>query len=213
MIRAVSLAVLVLAAGPGAPAQETPDVPLPPGIGSDLVDGAGDPPAPDGTTVTPEAAETLEPKTPEPAEEKPAPDPASDIDPAPPERDADKVFTPVSPLAPAPASSDPAASTAQPVRALLRGLWRGQVADGLTDLGFDAWLAREIGTGAPNAPPPLPDTQPDRIRAVSERWENRTGPVALGQAGRVVTTFGAAIPAAFCSPLTVCYVELEPGGF
>ena len=46
---------------------------------------------------------------------------------------------------------------------------------------------------------------------MSERWLARAGPVALGQAGRVVTTFGAAIPTAFCSPLMVCYIELEPG--
>ncbi len=193
MIRAVSLAVLLLAASPGAHAEESPGERLPPGIGSNLLEGTGDPPAPDGTSLTPEAAE-----------ERPVPerDPAtSDSDPAPPERD--EVFVP----APLPAASDPA--SAHSVRALLRDLWRGQVAEGLTDLGFDAWLAREVGTKAP-APAP-PDTQPDRIRAVSERWESRTGPVALGQAGRVVTTFGAAIPTAFCAPLTVCYIELEPG--
>ncbi len=208
MIRAVSLALLVLAASPGAFAQETPDVPLPPGIGSNLLDGAGHPPAPDGTTITPEAAEPPGPETPAPVDERPAPVPASDIDPAPPERDADKAFTPGPlPPAPAPASSDP--GSAHSVRALLRGLWRADVAEGLTDLGFDVWLAGEIGSEAPA--PATPDTQPDRIRAVSERWESRTGPVALGQAGRVVTTFGAAIPTAFCAPLTVCYIELEPG--
>ena len=55
------------------------------------------------------------------------------------------------------------------------------------------------------------DSQASRTRDVSGRWLARAGPVALGAAGRVVTTFGAAIPTAFCAPLIVCYIELEPG--
>ena len=54
-------------------------------------------------------------------------------------------------------------------------------------------------------------SQAGRTRAVSERWLNRSGPVALGRSGRVITTFGAAIPVAYCAPLTICYIELEPG--
>ena len=90
---------------------------------------------------------------------------------------------------------------------------------GETELGFTAWTAallaeetgRDQGTAAP-APVVEPGAeQANRTRMVSERWLARAGPVALGQAGRVVTTFGAAIPTAFCAPLMVCYIELEPG--
>ncbi len=189
------LMAMALVAGLNLPAtaQEAFEPPAPPGIGSDLLEAATETPTPDRpdpaavlpTTPDPPAGETPL----EPADTGMAPQPVAHPDPV-----------------PTPAPAEPAPS----VRALLRDLWRSEVAGGLTDLGFDAWLAREVGTGPPAAPP-RPDTQPERIRAVSERWESRTGPVALGQAGRVVTTFGAAIPTAFCSPLTVCYIELEPG--
>ena len=95
-------------------------------------------------------------------------------------------------------------------RDVVVGLWREAVADGSTTLGFEAWLGEAFGTAAPTAPSP-PLDQTGRTRAVSEVWGERTGPVALGKAGRVVTTFGHAIPTAFCSPLMVCYIELEPG--
>lgn len=123
------------------------------------------------------------------------------------------------------------------VYTLLKDLWRTQVAENHTDLGFEEWIREALdhdawspdatGTAAttatdpqtpPDPTPPDPDrksaaseTQDDRTRAISERWLKRAGPVALGQAGRVVTVFGSAIPTAFCSPLTVCTIELEPG--
>ena len=95
-------------------------------------------------------------------------------------------------------------------RDVVVGLWRVAVADGSTTLGFDAWLSEVFGT-QPQPEPPAPLDQAGRTRAVSAVWDRRTGPVAAGRAGRVVTTFGEAIPTAFCSPLTVCTIELEPG--
>jgi len=131
------------------------------------------------------------------------------------------------------------------VYTLLKDLWRTQVAENHTDLGFQEWIREALDPGVrspdttgtavpakatvieatvtdPQTPPDpaSPDsdrmpvsleTQDDRTRAISERWLKRAGPVALGQAGRVVTVFGSAIPTAFCSPLTVCTIELEPG--
>ncbi len=115
------------------------------------------------------------------------------------------------PAAADPASDDGAAdgggspAPPRPAGEILRDLWRAEVAAGRTDLGFAAWAETLLAGQDP------PDTQPARTRAVSGQWAARTGPVTLGAAGRVVTTFGAAIPTAFCSPLTVCYVELERG--
>ncbi len=111
----------------------------------------------------------------------------------------------------------PESTTATAVRGLLTDLWRDAVAAGETTLGFEVWLAETLGVGTGAAPATdspdasLPGDQAGRTRAVSERWLARAGPVALGEAGRVVTVFGAAIPTAFCSPLTVCVIELEPG--
>ena len=65
-----------------------------------------------------------------------------------------------------------------------------------------------------NSPTPASQgtqSQADRTRRISGQWQKRAAPVALGKAGRVVTTYGEAIPTAFCSPLTVCYIELEAG--
>ena len=102
----------------------------------------------------------------------------------------------------------PATASRDPIE-LLKGLWREAVASGDTSEGFETWLAaalnpqREVRTVA--------ETQADRTREVASAWKRRTGPVTLGKAGRVVTTFGEAIPVAHCSPLRVCYIELEPG--
>jgi len=101
----------------------------------------------------------------------------------------------------------------------LRGLWRMAVQAGETELSFTAWAeawlaedpARRMG-GASRDPAPEPGAaQAERTRATSERWLARSGPVTMGEAGRVVTIFGSAIPTAFCSPFYVCYIELEPG--
>lgn len=116
--------------------------------------------------------------------------------------------------APEPAPSPTAPTAATATRTLLAGLWRDAVATGETTLGFEAWLGEALGSNmgavAPKRPE-LPADQAGRTRMVSERWLTRAGPVALGAAGRVVTTFGSAIPTAFCAPLMVCYIELEPG--
>ena len=111
------------------------------------------------------------------------------------------------------ALSDTLSGTEHTVRLYLRGLWREAVVAGETALGYEAWLAETIGSAAQPAQGSTarPADQAGRTRNVSERWLDRAGPVALGQAGRVVTTFGAAIPTAFCAPLMVCYIELEPG--
>ena len=93
---------------------------------------------------------------------------------------------------------------------LLKGLWREAVASGKTAQGFDAWLSTALRP-EPAAEPGNPESQAGRTREVAAAWDRRTGPVTLGKAGRVVTTFGEAIPTAFCSPLRVCYIELEPG--
>ena len=112
----------------------------------------------------------------------------------------------------APSPTGPTAATA--TRTLLTGLWRDAVTTGETTLGFEAWLGEALGSNMGAATPKrpeLPEDQAGRTRMVSERWLTRAGPVALGAAGRVVTTFGSAIPTAFCAPLMVCYIELEPG--
>ena len=103
---------------------------------------------------------------------------------------------------------------------------------GDTELGFEEWLAATLDLQSPPADDVTSaseiftsgdtaaamaesdqgaDSHDARTRAMSERWQARAGPVALGRAGRVVTVFGSAIPTAFCSPLTVCTIELEPG--
>ena len=110
------------------------------------------------------------------------------------------------------------APAATPVHEMLSGLWRAAVAAGETTRGYDAWLDETLGrasganrSATPALPADMPSDQAGRTRLASERWLARAGPVALGEAGRVVTTFGAAIPTVFCAPLMVCYIELEPG--
>lgn len=92
---------------------------------------------------------------------------------------------------------------------LLKALWREAVASGETAEGFEAWLSAELNEGSGTAAPAT--SQAARSREVAVAWDGRTSPVAAGPAGRVVTTFGEAIPVAHCSPLKVCYIELEPG--
>ena len=101
-----------------------------------------------------------------------------------------------------------AAKSADPVD-LLKGLWREAVASGDTSEGFETWLSAALNPKPED--PSLPESQAGRSREVAVAWSRRTGPVALGKAGRVVTTFGESIPVAHCSPLKVCYIELEPG--
>ena len=133
---------------------------------------------------------------------------------------------PAGPVAPDPATVTAQASAAAPVGDgdpegevaeadspkpidLLKGLWREAVASGGTSQGFEAWLSAALD------PEPVtqnvPESQAYRTREAAVAWDRRTGPVTLGHAGRVVTTYGEAIPVAHCSPLTVCYIELEPG--
>ncbi|WP_420010387.1 TrbG/VirB9 family P-type conjugative transfer protein [Tateyamaria sp.] len=146
------------------------------------------------------------------------PDPTTDPEPdtpAPPPADAGQDSAPPGPLVPPPGSTPAIAAPAPDARTLLARLWRADVAADRTQLGFEGWLAAALETGTPPVSTGTPSAaatgQGARTRAVSGSWLTRTGPVALGEAGRVVTTFGAAIPVAYCSPLTVCYVELEPG--
>ena len=109
----------------------------------------------------------------------------------------------------------------------VRRRWQEAVRTGATDLGFRAWVLGALDpeadgktdpmqvprSGSNTAPDEGPAARPQaqRTREVSERWEKRAGPVVLGEAGRVVTVFGASIPTAFCAPLVVCTIELEPG--
>ena len=92
---------------------------------------------------------------------------------------------------------------------LLKGLWREAVASGETAEGFETWLSAELKPGPATAAPAT--SQAARSREVAVAWDGKTSPVAAGPAGRVITTFGEAIPVAHCSPLKVCYIELEPG--
>jgi len=109
----------------------------------------------------------------------------------------------------------------------VRRRWREAVRAGTTDLGFRAFVLGALepdGDGQPVStrikpsgtgidPPGGGDerAQAQRTREVSAGWQNRAGPVVPGKAGRVVTVFGASIPTAFCAPLIVCTIELEPG--
>lgn len=168
-----------------APAQPT-DVP---GIGTDLLSGTPGPGDEERVTATAVGAET--PMPPPSAETE---TPTLEVQPSP------------LPLAlPALPAAEPLPGNPQDV---LTEVWRQAVATGLTTLGYNEWIAELVQGGAP-APAPL--NQASRTREASARWGDRTGPVTLGQAGRVVTSFGESIPTAFCSPLTVCYIELEPG--
>ena len=130
--------------------------------------------------------------------------------------DAGPVTTQVVTAATAPASVDgtPESNDAAGTRGpdpveMLKGLWRAAVASGSTSEGFETWLTAALNPAPED--PAEPESQASRTREVAAAWNRRTGPVALGDAGRVVTTFGEAIPVAHCSPLTVCYIELEPG--
>ena len=173
-------------AGPGA---ETPPAAEPPGPV---------PPASPASETTPEAP--------------PAGNPFRQVTEAP---------APQAPVPPAPvhvAEPEPLAAPGErpspgvDLPELLRSHWRAAVADGRTELGFGEWLAFEIGAGGGgDGTEPAPRTQEERTRAASLAWGTRAGPVAMGEAGRVVTVFGAAIPRAMCSPLTVCLIQLEPG--
>ena len=107
-----------------------------------------------------------------------------------------------------PGTADAVTTSPDPVE-MLKGLWREAVASGKTSEGFETWLSAALNP--PPEDPSLPESHAARTREVAAVWNQRTGPVALGEAGRVVTTFGEAIPVAYCSPLTVCYIELEPG--
>ena len=115
--------------------------------------------------------------------------------------------------APGAASGSPdlvaAAEPGQTPLELLKELWREAVASGETAEGFETWLSAELNPGPATAAPAT--SQAARSREVAVAWDGRTSPVAAGPAGRVVTTFGEAIPVAHCSPLKVCYIELEPG--
>ncbi|MDE0694924.1 MAG: TrbG/VirB9 family P-type conjugative transfer protein [Boseongicola sp.] len=91
----------------------------------------------------------------------------------------------------------------------LKGIWRQAVASGDTSEGFEAWISAALDPPRPGFP--TDESQAALTREVAVAWGRRTGPVTLGQGGRIVTTFGEAIPTALCSPLTVCYIELEPG--
>lgn len=160
-----------------------------PGIGTDLLN------------AIPGASE--EPQITPPAMQAEPPAPGSSVETVIPAPD---VLAPPEPLAPpAPPATTPVSSDPQD---MLAELWRLAVATGLTTLGYTEWLAELVQGGTPT---PAPLDQAGRTREASAAWGDRTGPVTLGQAGRVVTTFGESIPTAFCSPLTVCYIELEPG--
>ena len=105
--------------------------------------------------------------------------------------------------------SDVAAADRPNPLEVLKGLWREAVASGGTSKGFEDWLSVALNPEPETTDEPA--SQASLTREVAAAWDRRTGPVTLGQAGRVVTVFGEAIPTAFCSPLTVCLIELEPG--
>lgn len=59
--------------------------------------------------------------------------------------------------------------------------------------------------------PPTPLTQEERVKAAAQKWEQKVTPVMLGEAGRLVLTYGQSTPVLVCAPLKVCTLELEPG--
>ena len=120
--------------------------------------------------------------------------------------EAEPVTEPEEPVTPPEVTEEPPPGPRQ----LLMDLWREDVLGGRTALGFKEWLSEALAPdeGAPNR---SPGGQAARTRLVAQEWAERAGPVTLGAAGRVVTVYGEAIPTAHCSPLTVCYIELEPG--
>lgn len=53
--------------------------------------------------------------------------------------------------------------------------------------------------------------QTERMVAAARQVLEQTSPVALGKAGRVIVTYGEALPVLVCTPLAICAVELEKG--
>ena len=53
--------------------------------------------------------------------------------------------------------------------------------------------------------------QTERMVAAAQQVLEQTSPVALGKAGRVIVTYGEALPVLVCTSLAVCAVELEKG--
>ena len=225
---AVAHALCAAFAGAGL-AQDGP----PEDIGTDLIgiageSGDGDGPAsplvavphPTGGTEILPLPEGVAASAPEDGSPAPAVDDTTPVLAAAPALPGDGTGQPATPDEPATATASapaPKSATARDVLAaetrdpldLLKGLWREAVAAGDTAEGFETWLSAVLWPEPEK--PALPESQASRTREVAVAWGHRTGPVTLGQAGRVVTTFGEAIPTAFCSPLTVCYIELEPG--
>lgn len=169
-------------------ASPLPPPPLPAGP-----EGDAPPPAPEAADRAAAAPAPPGPPLPQEAAEPPAGAPAPRPEPSP-------IPDPL-----------PEPGVSQRPLAVLAELWRQAVADGRTRAGFEDWTASELGMGSGRSAPAVPESQAGRTRQVAGEWAVRAGPVTLGAAGRVVTTFGAAIPQALCSPLTVCYIELEPG--
>jgi P-type conjugative transfer protein TrbG len=54
-------------------------------------------------------------------------------------------------------------------------------------------------------------TQSELTKTAAQKWQEKTGRVALGKAGRVVVTYGQSIPTLVCRPGIVCLIELELG--
>ncbi|MEJ5220007.1 TrbG/VirB9 family P-type conjugative transfer protein [Cognatishimia sp. D5M38] len=55
------------------------------------------------------------------------------------------------------------------------------------------------------------DDQTERMISAARQVQDQTAPVALGKAGRVIVTYGEALPVLVCTSLAVCTVELEKG--
>ena len=187
---------------------------LPEGIGTDFLPPAEGPEAQVTASPLPSPPLPAEPEGDAPPPTQEVTDRAAEV-PGPPEpplpEEADEPPAGVTDGQPEP-SPLPGPAVPHTPLSVLTELWRQAVADGRTRASFEDWTAAELGMEpGRSAAPAVPESQVGRTRQVASEWAVKAGPVTLGTAGRVVTTFGAAIPQALCSSLTVCYIELERG--
>ena len=110
-------------------------------------------------------------------------------------------------------------SEAEPNRDLsLAEKTQTQAQEGASAQGLDAANTEQTSeqTTLDILPPATPTglraaDQTDRMVAAARQVLEQTSPVALGKAGRVIVTYGEALPVLVCTSLAVCAVELERG--
>lgn len=93
-----------------------------------------------------------------------------------------------------------------------------QAQEGASEQGLDAAITEQTSEQTtldilPTATPTglRAADQTERMVAAARQVLEQTSPIALGKAGRVIVTYGEALPVLVCTSLAVCTVELEKG--